>query len=238
MFSWLVQHRMVPANPVSGVYKPPQAGDRDRVLTNAEVRWLWQACDEVGEPFGPLFRLLLLTGQRQTEVAEVTRAEVSEDGATWSLPGARTKNGRPHLVPLSALARDTLAGARPIAGRVGYVFTTNGRTPVSGFSKAKRQLDVKMLARARRDDPEATIPPWRLHDLRRTAATGMADIGIAPHVVEAVLNHVSGARAGVAGIYNRSAYADEKRAALDRWADHLSGLVAGRASNVVPMRIA
>jgi integrase len=111
------------------------------------------------------------------------------------------------------------------SGSEGLVFTTTGRSPVSGWSKIKRRLDEAMK-----------IPPWRLHDLRRTAATGMAEIGIAPHIVEAALNHVSGAKAGVAGTYNRAAYADEKRAALERWALHVQGLVSERPANVVKMR--
>jgi integrase len=105
------------------------------------------------------------------------------------------------------------------------VFTTNGKTVVSGWSKTKRRLDEAM-----------SIPHWRLHDLRRTAATGMAEIGIAPHIAEACLNHISGAKAGVAGVYNRASYATEKKAALERWAANVSGLVKGRPANVTSIR--
>jgi integrase len=221
-FGWLAKHRRVPSNPCTGVYRPEAPKARERVLTNAEIVAFWNATDEVGEPFGQLLKLLLLTGCRLNEVAGMARAELSEDVATWNLPGSRTKNHKPHVVPLAPLARAALATVKQIEGAVGLVFTTTGKTPVSGWSKVKGRLDEAMQT-----------SPWRLHDLRRTAATGMAELGIAPHIVEAVLNHVSGARAGVAGTYNRAAYAPEKRAALERWALHVGGLVEGRQANVV-----
>ena len=214
MFGWLVQHRRVNQNPCAGVHRPDAPKARDRVLTDAEIVKFWSATDAERKEFSALLKLLLLTGCRLNEVAGMTRAELSGDGATWSLPGKRTKNGRPHVVPLPPLARDILATVKPIAGKAGLVFSTTGDTPVSGWSKTKGRLDGLMK-----------IPPWRLHDLRRTAATGMAELGIAPHIVEAALNHVSGARAGVAGTYNRAMHAEEKKAALERWAAHVQGLV-------------
>ena len=196
------------------------------MLTDAEIVKFWRATDAQRKEFSALLKLLLLTGCRLNEVAGITRAELGDDdGATWNIPGARTKNKRPHVVPLAPLAREILNSVRSIAGEAGLVFTTTGRSPVSGWSKIKRRLDEAMK-----------IPTWRLHDLRRTAATGMAEIGIAPHIVEAALNHVSGAKAGVAGTYNRAAYAEEKRAALERWASHVQGLVSERPANVVKMR--
>ena len=235
-FAWLVQHRKIVTNPCAAMYVPPLAEARDRVLTEDEIRLFWKATDGLGEPFGPLFKLLLLTGARLREVAQMSRLELSKGGAVWELPGARTKNKKPHVVFLPPLARDCLRSISQIAGSGGYIFTTTGLTPVSGFSKAKRELDQVMLAAAREQDPEATVAPWRLHDLRRSCATGMAEIGIAPHIVEACLNHVSGARAGVAGTYNRAQYADEKRTAWERWATHVEGLVTGCTPNIIPMR--
>jgi len=223
MFGWLLEHRRVTANPCIGVYVPPAPGARERVLTSAEVRLFWQTCDKLGQPFGPLLQLLLLTGQRLNEVAGMRRDELREDG-TWLIPGARTKNRREHLVPLPSLAHALFGRVQLIEG-CPLVFTTNALRPVSGWSKAKKKVDAAM-------DPDAKIPPWTLHDLRRTCATGMADIGIAPHIIEAVLNHVSGARAGVAGIYNRAQYADEKRVALEHWAAHVQALVGGGAANL------
>ena len=220
MFSWLVQHRRVSQNPCKDVHRPEASAARDRVLTDAEIVKFWRATDAERKELSALLKLLLLTGCRLNEVAGMTRAELSDDGATWNIPGSRTKNKRPHVVPLAPLARKMVG-----TGSEGFVFTTTGRSPVSGWSKIKRRLDAAMK-----------IPPWRLHDLRRTAATGMAEIGIAPHIVEAALNHISGAKAGVAGTYNRAAYAEEKRSALERWASHVQGLVSERPANVVKMR--
>jgi integrase len=225
MFSWLVQHRRVSQNPCKDVHRPEASTARDRVLIDAEIVKFWRATDAERKELSALLKLLLLTGCRLNEVAGMTRTELSDDGATWNIPGSRTKNKRPHVVPLAHLARELLNSVKPIAGEAGLVFTTTGRSPVSGWSKIKRRLDEAMK-----------IPPWRLHDLRRTTATGMAEIGIAPHIVEAALNHISGAKAGVAGTYNRAAYAEEKRAALERWALHVQGLVSERPANVVKMR--
>jgi integrase len=221
MFGWLVQRRQVEKNPCAGVHRPDASRARDRVLTDTEIVKFWSAVDAERKEFSVLLMLLLLTGCRLNEVAGMRRAELSDDGATWSIPGERTKNKRPHIVPLAPLAREILA---TMADDGDLVFTTTGRSPVSGWSKIKARLDDAM-----------GIPPWRLHDLRRTAATGMAEIGIAPHIVEAALNHVSGAKAGVAGTYNRAAYAPEKRVALERWASHVQGLISGRPVNVVKM---
>ena len=207
------------------------------MLTASEIRWLWSACDTVGEPFGRLVKLLLLTGARLNEVARMTRGELSADDATWALAGTRTKNKRPHVVPLAPLVRKLLTGTPQIVGQSGYVFTTTGEAPVSGFSKAKRQIDAAMLAAAKKEPGgQVSIPSWRLHDLRRTCATGMAELGIAPHIVEAALNHISGARAGVAGTYNRAAYAEEKRTAFERWAMHVLSVADKHCNNVVQLR--
>jgi integrase len=184
----------------------------------------------MGQPFGHLFRLLLLTGCRRDEIADLTWAEVADDLSSIHLGPNRTKNGRSHNVALSPLAQEVLGSVRRIEG-CPYVFSTTGRTPVSGFSKAKTTLDAIMLRLAREERGE--IDEWRLHDLRRTAATGMAGIGVAPHIVEAALNHVSGAKAGVAGTYNVEAYAVERKEALERWAAHVQRVVSG---NVVELR--
>ena len=188
----------------------------------------------MGYPFGDLCKVLLLTGCRREEIARMTWTELADDLSVFRLPGSRTKNHLPHNVPLPALAREILAGAPKISDV--YVFSTNGRTPISGFSKYKRRLDPLMLAQAAKEKA-TSIAPWTLHDLRRSAATGMAGIGIAPHIIEAILNHVSGAKGGISGTYNVEAYESEKRAALDRWAGHIDSVVSGRADDtVVPMR--
>lgn len=177
----------------------------------------------LGYPFGPIYRLLLPTGQRLREVAEMTWREI--DGDTWTLPEARNKNADEHTVPLLPEARAVLADL-PRLGR--HVFTTTGNSPVSGFTRARERVDKLMVEAS--DDP---IPAFTIHDLRRTAATGMAGLRFPPHVVEAVQNHRSGTRRGVAGVYNRFDYADEKRAALDAWARYVTRLVEGEPVNVV-----
>jgi integrase len=193
------------------------------VLTHDEIAKFWTATDKVGKPFGAALKLLLITGARLNEVARMTRAELNDAGI-WSIPGTRTKNGKPHIVPLPPLARDVLAALPRIEG--GWVFTTTGTSPVSGWSKIKARLDGLM----------GDVPAWRLHDLRRSAVTHMAELGIAPHVIELVVNHISGARAGVAGTYNRSELMPERRTALERWAAHIAGIVSGRPAAVVPLR--
>jgi integrase len=224
LFSWAAQHRRVATNPTTGTYRPKAAAPRHRVLSAAEIRQLWKVLDQVSWPFAAAIRLMLITGQRRNEIAGMRWDELSENFSTWSLPPARTKNKLPHTIYLPPMARSIVAAAPRIVGS-DYVFTTGGGNPVRGFSKVKAKLDSLV-----------PIPAWTLHDLRRTAATSMAELGIAPHIIEAVLNHVSGAKAGVAGVYNRAAYAPEKKAALERWADHLASVVSGKPAKVVPIR--
>ncbi|MGJ5095621.1 tyrosine-type recombinase/integrase [Bradyrhizobium oligotrophicum] len=211
-FKWLHRERRIKVNPVLGLSKPPNSPSRRRFLTDAEIKKFWTACTALGSPFGPMLKLLLLTGQRLNEIARLHEAELTDEAIR--LPGSRTKNALPHDVPLSSLAKEVLAEVQRVPNSK-YVFSTNGRTPVSGFSKAKTRIDDLL-----------DIEPWVFHDLRRSAATGMAEIGIQPHVIEAILNHVSGHKASVAGIYNRAAYANEKREALEKWAEHLRRIVS------------
>jgi integrase len=222
MFGWLRERRVVASSPLTNLTRPDPPAARERVLGDDEIKKFWRATAELPEPFASALRLMLLTGQRREEVAGMRRSELSADLATWSLPGARTKNKRPHVVPMPPVAREIIA-ARLDAGKQLHdmldpngdqlVFTTTGTTPISGWSKMKRILDSLMTG----------VPPWVIHDLRRTAVTGMAEMGIAPHVVELIVNHVSGHKAGIAGIYNRSEQMPARRAALERWADHVVG---------------
>lgn len=236
LFRWALQQRKVTVNPTIGVWHPGPGPARERVLSEPERRWFWKACqhEQVGV-YGPLFQMLLLTGARLGEVTGMTYSELSDDLTLWTIPGARTKNHREHQLALPALARSVIGGLRRIENHEGLVFTSSGKK-LSGFNKAKIQLFQAMLAVARAENHAVTIPPWTLHDLRRTAATGMADLGILPHVIEAVLNHVSGSRAGVAGIYNRAAYREEGRTALERWAVYIEGIVSGQPANVINIR--
>jgi integrase len=242
-FNWLARRPgVIGKNPVVGVERPGTPVARDRALNDNEVLWFWRACNDIGEPFGALLRLLLVTGARREEVARMTRGEISEDGTTWTLSAPRTKNRRVHDVPLSPLAREIIADVKKIAGKPGFVFTTTGTTPVSGFSRLKTRLDGLMTKLAReeaadRDPAEVKIPPWRLHDLRRTAVTGMARAGADLHVIERAVNHVSGSFGGIVATYQKHRYAAEVRAALEAWAN-LIGEITSHAphGNVVPLR--
>lgn len=227
LFNWAKGRDIISVNPLDGIKPPAPEKPRERVLTDDEIKLFWSACDKIGQPFGPLFQLMLLTGQRRGEVGGMTRREI--DGTNWTIPAARSKNGDEHTVPLPAAAVALLEGVPRIAGRAGHIFTTTGASAVSGFTRAKDRLDIEMV-KLNEGEP---IPAFTLHDLRRTAATGMAGLGFPPHVVEAVLNHRSGTRRGVAGVYNRFTYADEKAAALEAWSRRVLSLVEGRADNVV-----
>jgi integrase len=230
MFRWLLEQRRVTGNPAHGVFRPGPPEARERVLDNAEIAAFWRGCDAIGAPFGTLFRLLLLTGCRLREAAGMLRSELDANGV-WTLPGNRTKNHRTHTLALPPLAREIIGSVPVIAGEAGYVFTTNGRTPVSGFSVAKRQLDLAIAKSAGH-----AVPEFRLHDLRRTCVTGLAVLGVALPVVEKIVNHVSGSFAGVVGVYQKHEFAAEKAEALARWAQHIQGLVAGKSGKVVSLR--
>ncbi len=206
-------------NPVAGSDKKKEVS-RDRVLTDPELAAIWLACTD--SDYGRIVQLLMLTGCRREEIGALGWSEIDLEAKTISLPGNRTKNGHPHIVPLSDRALSILK-AVPRQERK-QVFGS-GQGGYGGWSKSKEDLDGK-----------CKVKDWTLHDLRRTAATRMADIGIQPHVIEAVINHVSGHKAGVAGIYNRSTYEPEKKAALDTWANHLEAIVSPSAPKAVSVR--
>jgi integrase len=217
------------------------------VLTSGEIAAIWPHLGE--EDHARIVKLLLLTGQRRGEVAGMTWGELNQDRALWTLPAARTKNALPHDVPLSTQSRSVLR-AVPVRADRDLLFG-EGTGPFSGWSQSKKRLD-RRIARARAETrlgrrlkPDEQpgsgdfLPPWTLHDLRRTVVTGMNELGIQPHIVEAVVNHVSGrAKAGVAGIYNRATYATEKRTALQTWADHLDEVLGLGESKVIPSVVA
>jgi integrase len=231
LFAWAIREGLVEANPVIGTNRPVDEQARDRVLDDAELVAIWRAAR--GDDYGMIVRLLMLTGQRREEVGGMAKAEIDLVARKWTIPAHRTKNARAHEAPLSDLALELLKAAIEREGREdrNFIFgqAAGGFT---GWSPAKSALD-RRIANA----TGVPVQPWRLHDLRRTAATRMADLGVQPHVIEAVLNHVSGSKAGVAGVYNRAAYSAEKRQALDLWAAHVEAIVAGLGgSNVVSMR--
>jgi integrase len=248
LFGWLSRRRRVAVNPMTSLHAPLLSSDRDRVLTSAEIAAFWAATEAVTEPFASVLKLLLITGARRSEISELRWEEVSEDAGVITIPGTRTKNRLPFVIYLPPAARQLIA--RRERGGTFVFSTTSGITPISGWSKVKKRLDARMKEMVPRSrevtllqpghrvelKSKEPLPSWRIHDLRRSAATHMAEAGIAlPHIVEALLNHVSGHRASVAGVYNRAVYAAEKRAALELWAAHLEGIVCGE-KKVVPIR--
>lgn len=231
-FGWAVEKDWISSNPCDGLKPPTKEKARDRVLSDDEIRWFWTATGELGWPFGPLFRQLLLTAQRRDEVATIERTELDLDKRLWGIPRHKAKNDQGHDVQLSDQAIEIFRGLPEIVGK--FVFSTNGETPVSGFSRAKERLDALMAKAASKEaGEERKIEPWILHDLRRTATTGMARLRIAPHVVDRILNHTSGTIRGVARVYNRFDYADERRTALEAWGRYVEGLLVGDAKNNV-----
>jgi integrase len=233
--NWAKGQDIIAVSPCDGLKAPAPERSRDRVLADDEIRLFWRACEAIGWPFGDLARMLLLTGQRRDEVGAMTWGEIDLTTATWRLTGERVKNKREHAIPLSAPVLCLLENAPRIGGAKDFVFTISGAKPVECFSYMKKRIDAAMLEIARANDPAAQeIPHWQFHDLRRTAASNMASLGTAPHVVEATLNHRSGQIRGVAAIYNRYAYDKEKREALEKWGRRVERLAAGEAPSIAP----
>ncbi len=222
-FNWCAERDIVSATPTDRIRSPHPEVKRDRVLTEEELRYVMRALAVEKSVFGPLLWILLLTGQRRAEVAGMLWSELHDlgrDDAYWEIPGHRTKNKHSHLVPLSAAVCSMLLDLPRISD---FVFTTTGETPVSGFGKAKARLDAR-IDEMRQSDGFDSMSSWTLHDLRRTMVTVMNEkLGIAPHVVEAVVNHMSGlAKACVAGVYNRALYLEGRNHALSSWQEWLT----------------
>lgn len=216
LFNWCVERGIVEVSPIVGLKPPTKEISRERVLEDDEIVRLLRACRNDVYPFRQFAPLLLATAQRRGELAEMQWSEIDSDAKTWVIPSERSKNGKAHVVPLSAFALQLLDEI-PRFLDCDYVFTTTRKSPVSGFSKALRRLSEC-----------SQTTDWRWHDLRRTAASGMARQGVAPHVVEKILNHVSGIISGVAAVYNRHAYDKDKVEAMEVWGQTLERLNAGQ----------
>lgn len=241
LFNWAVEQEDLERSPLEGMKPPILPKARERVLNDEELALVWRAAETIGYPFGPLVHLLILTGARRDEVAALEWSELDREAALWTLPASRSKNDRAAVNPLSPPAvalLDELAkrsGLEDRWPREGLVFSTTGETPVSGFSRAKNRLDRAVGALAKQDG--LPVPPsWCLHDLRRTLATGLQRLGVRLEVTESVLNHVSGSRSGIVGVYQRHEWKEEKRLALGAWAGHIDRVLNGADStNVVPL---
>ena len=232
MFTWGIKHDRLEDSPMNNLTKPFPEPKRDRVLDRSEIRTLVAAVPKLARVFEAMVLMLLLTGQRLREVAGIRWEEIDLERDEWIIPASRTKNKLRHLVPITRQMRSILMELS--GGRTdlrGLVLTTNGRTPISGFSKAKEALDAAIDGLA----GPGVVPGWVYHDLRRTLSTGCGELRIRIEYAEAVLNHVSGTKGGVAGTYNLYQYRTEKQEALEAWADHLERVV-GRPLRLAPGR--
>ncbi len=222
LFRWAIVRGAIAASPTIGVEMPAQQVNRDRTHTDGELKEIWQATESLGWPFGPALQLLALTGQRREEVGQMRWSEIDIPGRVWTIPANRTKNGQPHDVHLSEGAIEILREL-PRRDKDGLIFTTTGETPISGWSKAKATLD-RAIAKERLKTQRLPMPSWRIHDLRRTFATGLNNLGVLPHIADRILNHVAKSKGGVMAVYNRAEYASERRAAMILWSQYLSDL--------------
>jgi integrase len=230
MFGWAMGEGLCDANPVIGTNDPGRGRlGRDRVLSTVELAVIWRACQD--DDFGRIIRLLALLGCRRSEIGGLKWSEIDFDRGTMTITAARAKNGRSLTLTLPRVAIDILHEVPRRDGREN-VFG-NGAEGFTSWSAATTALNAQIVATEGKP-----LAPWTLHDLRRSVATHMADdeIGIQPHIIEALLNHVSGHKRGVAGIYNRASYPRETATALQLWAEHLTAVVGGRKRKIVPMK--
>jgi integrase len=217
-FGWCVGRAILDLSPAAQLGAPARERARDRVLDDDELARILIAARQVNGPYGAIVELLALTGQRRQEVAQVTWDELDLASQSWTLPASRTKNAKPHIVHLSKQTIAVLLRT-PRLGK--FVFSLSGTKPFQSFSAAKRELDKL-----------SQVTGWRLHDLRRTCVSGMARLGVAPHVADKVLNHQTGTISGVAAVYQRHEFLVERKQALERWGTHVAGLLK-RADRLV-----
>jgi len=219
LFVWAMQMGLTEHNPVVNSFKPPTPESRDRVLTDLGLAAIWNALEN--DDYAKVIKLLVCTGCRRAEIGGMKWTEFSDDMSAWVLPKERAKNAKEHKLPLTPLMAEIIES---VPRRDGLDLLFGRKHGFTGWSIGKRALDKKL-----------GLKPWTHHDIRRSVATGLANIGVQPHIVEQILNHQSGYKRGPAGIYNRSVYVNEVRAALALWSDHVRTLVEGGARKVVPM---
>jgi integrase len=225
LFNWALGRGEIDRHPFEGLPAPAPKKVRDRKLENEEIADLWQGTLEIEGPVGPLYRMLILTGQRLSEVTGMTWSEINLENRVWRIPGRRTKNALEHEVPLSTLAMAELQAIRR-GPQGGFVFSsTGGRSPLNSPNKMKKRMDER-----------SGVRDWRNHDLRRTVRSGLAALGVVEIVSERVLNHAE--RDQLVRAYNRHQYLDEKRDALERWAQRVRDIVTLPPENVTRLRAA
>lgn len=222
VLAWAMQAGLAETNPAIVTPSPAASRPRDRVLDDEELAAVWHASGD--DDYGRIVRLLMLCGSRRAEIGGLCWSELDSDAAVWTLPPARSKNGRPHMLPIMPMMRAILDQVPRRATR-DQLFGVRGAAGYADWTIGKRGIDAR-----------SGVKDWTIHDLRRTAATRMADLGIGPHIIEEILNHQSGHRRGVAGTYNRSRYEREVRSGLGVWHDHVRAIVAGATPKILPFR--
>ena len=220
LFAWAMQAGLIEHNPVIGTIQPKNSKPRERTLSDQELAAIWRACKD--DDYGRIVRLLILLGARRAEVGGMAWSEIDSENGRWRLPGERSKNSRPHTLPLMPMALDIIQSVPHLASRA-QLFGARSNDGFTGWDDQKEVLDER-----------SGVTAWTLHDIRRSVATKMADIGVQPHIIEEILGHTSGHKSGVAGIYNRSVYEREVRAALALWEDHVRTIVEGGERKVIP----
>lgn len=226
LFRWAAERNILDASPVTGVKAPAAERPRHRALDDVELVAVWQACDQLGWPYGPLVRLLIATGARRNEVSRMAWSHVDLERRVWTLPAALVKTNRVHVVPLSNLALEIIEHLPRLGDTLVFQARRLGSAkPPSAFSRAKGRLDLL-----------SGVSCWTLHDLRRTCAVGLQRLGVRLEVTEAVLGHTSGSRAGIVAIYQTYSYEPEKRQALEAWGRHVEGLLRPEPAKVVALR--
>lgn len=225
--NWAVERGLIEASPCAGITAPSMETSRERVLNDSELKAVWTTAGALGWPYGNAVKMLILTGQRRSEVTEMRWSELDFDAKTWTLPAARTKNGREHVVPLPEPAVAILRAAPRVGSE--FVFTFDGAKPI-----AAHHIKYRLGAHLPED-----MAAWTIHDVRRTFASGLARLGVAVHVTEKLLNHASGTFGGITGVYQRHSYASEQRSAVEAWARFVDALVTGApATNIVDLSAA
>ena len=225
-YQWAYKRGKVPANPFAGLPIPAGATQRDRVLDDAELREVWQAVGGLGNPFGPCLQLLLLTLVRVSEVAHMRWSELAPDLSKWTIPAGRMKAGKAHVVHLTEAAREVLCSVPRFANQ-DLIFSTTGKSAVSGFSKAKTRIDAAIVA-----SRGEALPPWVFHDFRRSGVSRLAQLGFDSIIADKLLAHAAGKLRGVAAVYQRYDFAAERAKALEAWSAHVIG-TANAGANVM-----
>jgi integrase len=232
-YGWAFKRQHVSGNPLRGIERPGKEMARERVLDAGELGAIWRACDELGPTLAGFVRVLMLTLQRRAEVASMQWSELDSlaDPAVWTLPGDRAKNGRTHVIHLSDPVREIVRGMPKVNGNL-FVFAGRDGKPIAAFNYAKAEIQTAL------SDAGIVMPDWRFHDFRRAGVTMLATMGFAPHVCDRILNHITGTITGVAAIYQRSEFLNERKAALDAWAAAVLRVAEGTAAkgNVVALR--